>query len=363
MPELGRTAPSPAEDLAARTQARVWVLDDPRVGTANQAIGIAERLGVPFRRVPLMWNPWTAHLAGLVPGGSLAGLRQPSRRIAAELARSAAGISLPTTRSLFRKEGPVRPDLVISAGRRSGAVALWMKSQFGCRIVHCMSPGLGGLWRHGQFDMLVIPEHDRPAPAANVFPVLGAPHRVAPMALAQARAAWQERLAHLPRPRVALLVGGPVRGTEMQPAMAHALGRQVSRLAAARGGAVLATTSRRTGREATEALSTGLSQALHLLYRWGEPEENPYHGFLGCADAIVITADSISMISEACASSAAVYIASPELAGPRHARFAEALCAAGHARMLGNSIARWPRPPLDEAGRVAEEIRRRFALD
>ena len=92
MPELGRTAPSPAEDLAARTQARVWVLDDPRVGTANQAIGIAERLGVPFRRVPLMWNPWTAHLAGLVPGGSLAGLRQPSRRIAAELARSAAGI-------------------------------------------------------------------------------------------------------------------------------------------------------------------------------------------------------------------------------------------------------------------------------
>ena len=78
--------------------ARVWVLDDPRVGTANQALGIAERLGVPFRRIPMSWNPWTAHLAGLVPGGSLAGLRQPTRGIAAELARQTAGVSLPAAR-------------------------------------------------------------------------------------------------------------------------------------------------------------------------------------------------------------------------------------------------------------------------
>ncbi len=280
-----------------QAQARVWVLDDPRIGTANQAIGIAERLGVPFRRIPMMWNPWTAHIAGLLPGGSLAGLRQPTRRIAAELARSTAGVSLPAGRAA---EGePPRPDLVISAGRRSGAVALWMKSQFGCRLVHCMSPGLGGLWRHAMFDMLVIPEHDRPQPAPNVMPVLGAPHRVSPLMLRQARGAWQERLSHLPRPRVALLVGGPVRGTDMPPAMAHALGKQVARLTAARGGAVLATTSRRTGREATEALAAGLSQALHLIYRWGEPGENPYHGFLASADAVVVTADSISMISEA----------------------------------------------------------------
>lgn len=340
--------------------ARVWVLDDPRVGTANQALGIAERLGVPFRRIPMSWNPWTAHLAGLVPGGSLAGLRQPTRGIAAELARQTAGVSLPAARAADGQ--PPRPDLVISAGRRSGAVALWMKSQFGCRLVHCMSPGLGGLLRMAQFDLLVTPEHDRPQPAPNVLPVLGAPHRLSPLLLRQARIAWQERLAHLPRPRVALLVGGPVRGSDMAPAMAHALGKQVARLTASRGGAVLATTSRRTGREATEALAAGLGPALHLIYRWGEPGENPYHGFLASADAIVVTADSVSMISEACASTAAVYVAAAELGGPRHRRFAEALYQSGHARPLGNTVARWARPPLDEAGRVAAEIRRRFAI-
>ena len=364
MPEVQRAAQAAAEGAAQAPQARVWVLDDPRTGTANQAIGIAERLGVPFRRVPMMWNPWTAHLAGLVPGGSLAGLRQPARRIAAELARSTAGVSLPPVVVDGQALAvPPRPELVISAGRRSGAVALWMKRQFGCRLVHCMNPGLGGLLRHSMFDLLVIPEHDRPAPAPNVFPVLGAPHRVSPLILEQARGQWEERLSHLPKPRVALLLGGPVRGMDMPPAMAHTLGKQVARLVAARGGAVLATTSRRTGKEATEALAAGLAPALHLIYRWGEPGENPYQGFLASADAVVVTADSISMISEACASQAAVFVACPELAGPRHHRFAETLYQAGHARPLGNSIARWPRPPLDEAGRVAAEIRRRFALE
>ncbi len=36
--------------------AAVWVLADPRTGTAAQALGIAERLGAPFRAVPLEWG-------------------------------------------------------------------------------------------------------------------------------------------------------------------------------------------------------------------------------------------------------------------------------------------------------------------
>jgi mitochondrial fission protein ELM1 len=209
----------------------------------------------------------------------------------------------------------------------------------------------------------VIPEHDRPKPAPNVFPVLGAPHRLSPLLLRAAEQAWAERLSHLPHPRVALLVGGPVRGQDMPPALAHALGRRVARLVTSNGGSVLATTSRRTGREATEALAAGLSPALNLLFRWGEPGENPYRGFLGSADAIIATADSVSMISEACATEAPVYVALPELAGPRHHRLINSLVQAGQVRAFDASLGPWSRTPLDEAGRVAAEIRRRFPLD
>jgi mitochondrial fission protein ELM1 len=347
MTELRKqNAPAPNQEAVAVPAAPVWVLDDPRVGTAAQAIGIAERLGVPFRRVPMSWS-WMAHVAGFAPGGSLLGLSPAARLIAG-------------------RPGPddaLGPKLVISAGRRSAAVALWLKRRFGCHLVHCMSPGLAGLLGASNFDMLVIPEHDHPRAAGNVFPVLGAPHRATPLLLRQAALSWQDRLDHLPRPRVALLVGGPVRGSDLQPSLAHALGRRVARLATARGGSVLASASRRTGREATEALGAGLSSALHLLYRWGEPGENPYLGFLSGADTIVVTADSVSMISEACATDAGVYVALPELAGRRNSGLTRTLIEAGQVRPFGNSIAPWPRLPMDEAGRVAAEILRRFPLD
>ena len=320
----------------------IWVLDDPRAGTAAQAIGIAERLGMAHRRIPLAWN-WKSRVAALAPHGSLIGVAADGRS--------------------FEAADEARPGLVISAGRRSAPVALWLRQRYGSRLVHCMQPGLSGLFRRDAFDLLVIPAHDRPAPAANVMPVLGAPHRVSPLSLAHAERTWDERLGHLPHPRIALLVGGPVRAVGMPPSLAHTLGRNVAQLAINLGGTVMATTSRRTGDEAADALAAGLGPAMHMHYRWGEPDENPYMGFLASADVIVVTADSVSMISEACATDAPVYIALPELAGGRHRSLIEQLAQAGQVRPFVHSLAAWPRTPLDEAGRVADEIRKRFVLE
>src|SRR3954452_15418430 len=109
----GESARDP--DLAGSAVERVWVLDDPRAGTAAQAIGIAERLGVPFRRIPLTWN-WMAHIAGLVRRGSLLSLAGPPRP---GLARG-SGVAV-------LAPGQDGPALVISAGSLSAAVALWLK--------------------------------------------------------------------------------------------------------------------------------------------------------------------------------------------------------------------------------------------
>ena len=337
------------EPRAARAAERVWVLDDPRAGTSAQAIGIAERLEVPFRRIPLSWN-WMAHVAALARRGSLLGLSVPARGEGSRITPWAMQSTIVAARS-------AAPRLVISAGSRSAVVGLWLKARFDCRLVHCMRPGLAGLFRAERYDMLVIPEHDRPGNGPNVFATLGAPHRLSPLQLRQAAGSWDERLDHLPHPRVVLAVGA------VSPAQAHTLGRDVARLAIERGGAVLATTSRRTSAEATEALGAGLGRALHLLYRWGEPGENPYRGFLATADAIVVTTDSVSMLSEACACAVPVFAALPRLAGFRHRRFLATLEARGHIRLLGDNLSPWPRTPLDEAGRVAAEILRRFPLD
>jgi mitochondrial fission protein ELM1 len=336
--------------------APVWVLEDT-AGEAAPAVAIAERLGVPFRRIPLVWN-WMAHVAALAPHGSLIGLAPPVRGPGGVLA-AVGQIAAP----LAPAPGGEGPRLAICAGARAAAVGLWLKARFGCRLVQCQGPGIGGWLRASAFDLLVLPEHDRPPDLPNVLAVFGTPHRVSPLALEQAASAWAERLGHLQRPRVALLVGGRARGTELPPATAHALGRRVARMAARERGSVLAATSRRTGGEASDALAAGLGRAMHLLYRAGEPGEDPTLGFLATADLIVVTADSERMLSEALASAAPVFYALPELAGPRQRRLLDGLARAGQVQPLRDALSPYQRTPLDEAGRVAREVLRRFPID
>lgn len=333
----------------------VWVLDDLRDSSSVQAIGIAERLGLPFRRVPLSWT-WLAHVALLARRGSLLGVAAAGSGEPNVTAVIPPLTRLPLPADLFRDAGPM---LTLSAGARAAAVALWLQSRFGTRAVHCTRPVLHGR----EFDLLVVGEHDRPPDWPNVLPILGAPHRLSPLLLRYAEAAWGDRLAHLPQPRLALLVGGPVHATDMVPAQAHTLALRVAALARQYGGSVLATTTGRTGREATDALAAGLASAVHVLHRWSEPGEDSYAGFLACADAVVVTGDSEAMLSEACATEVPVFIAMPELAGARHRRLHASLIAAAEARLFDDELSPWPRRPLDEAGRVAQEIMRRSLLD
>jgi mitochondrial fission protein ELM1 len=307
--------------------ARVWVLADPRAGTAAQALGIADRLGEPFRTLDLAWGP-VARLP--LPFATLAGLRSQAR----------AGLV------------PPWPRLAISAGRRSGPVALWLRRR-GVRIVHAMRAAGAG-----RFDLNVVGRHDDPAPAPNLLTILGAAHRLSPDRLAEARTTFAE-LAALPSPRVALLVGGPVRAEGMAPDAAAALGARVAGFA----GSVLASASRRTGAPATEALAAALSSVPHRLHRWGAAGPNPFLGFLAWADAVVVTGDSVSMISEALVTAAPVFIAPIGGEGRRHLALHRSLHDAGQARPLDAAPAPFTRAPLDEVGRIVAEIRSRGLLD
>jgi mitochondrial fission protein ELM1 len=303
------------------------VLADPRPGTANQALGIAERLGVPFRVVPLRWGalarvPW--------PWPTLAGLDAAAR---ARLV-------------------PPWPRLTISAGRRSAPVALWL-GQRGVRTVHAMRPGFGAT----RFDLLVLGRHDRPRPAANVIEIVGACHRVSSAVLTQARSDWAA-LAALPSPRVAVLVGGPVRAEGLDRKTAAGLIPRVLRRFP--DASLLVTTSRRTGAEATALIAETLAGRPHRLFRWGDAGPNPYLGYLALADAIVVTGDSASMLAEAAATTAPVFVATCERG--RHERMIASLIAAGRVRAL-EELAPPTITPLDEAERVAAAIRARGWLD
>ncbi|MGG5886075.1 mitochondrial fission ELM1 family protein [Falsiroseomonas sp. HC035] len=299
----------------------VWVLVDPRAGTAAQALGIAERLPVAHRVVALEW-------------GALARLPLPFPTL--------AGLT-PQARGAFV---PPWPRLVISAGRRAGPVVRWLGAR-GVRTVQCMRAA-------GRFDLSVLGRHDAPARVPEVLAILGAAHRVTPAKLAAARDVFTG-LAELPSPRVGLLLGGPVRGEGLAPEVAARLGARVAGFA----GSVLATTSRRTGAAATAALGAALAGVPHRLHRWGDAGANPYLGVLAWADVLVVSGDSVSMLSEALVTAAPVFVAPMGDEGRRHLALHESLYAAGQARPLDRAPEPFVRTPLDEVGRVAGEILRR----
>jgi mitochondrial fission protein ELM1 len=302
----------------------MWVLADPRAGTAAQALGIAERLSVPFAVKQLEFSA-LAGLPNLLLGASRLGLRGADWT-------------------------PPWPRLVIAAGRRSAPPALWLKAR-GARLVHVMRPGVVA----EKFDLLIVPAHDKVPPAPNVLEILGAPHRLTPTRLAEARG----RFAHLPSPRVALLVGGPVRSVGLDAQAAGGLAAAVAAVA----GSVLATTSRRTGEAAAAAIAAALAPVPHVLHRFGAPGENPYLSLLADADAIVATGDSISMVSEAAMTAAPLFIADlPGTSGPRHRAFHQSLYRAAQARPFAGALDSFARTPLDETARIGDAIRARGLL-
>lgn len=314
---------------------RIWLLLDDRAGNRSQCLGVAEALGRPFAAKDIRYTPM-AKLPNGILGASFAGITQESR---AQLA-------------------PPWPGLVIAAGRRTAPVARKIKrlSEGETFLVQIMDPGRTGA---DVFDVLAVPSHDQSSRRANIVTIIGAPHRITKAKLAAAAQIWQPRLAHLARPWIALIVGGSTRRRRFTEATAEELGRLASAFAG--GGSLLVTTSRRTG-DAADRLLAALTRPAHV-HRWGDAGENPYEGYLALADAVIVTGDSVSMCSEACATAAPVYIYAPDaLTVSKHARLHRELYAKGYARPLAGTLDAWTHPPLNAATDVADAIRKQMNL-
>ncbi|HSE84823.1 MAG TPA: ELM1/GtrOC1 family putative glycosyltransferase, partial [Candidatus Binatia bacterium] len=131
----------------------------------------------------------------------------------------------------------------------------------------------------------------------NLLPLNAAPPEVLESSVAQ----WRQRLEHLPRPWIAVLVGGNSSSYRLDAFTARQLGQFASRAARESGGSLLISTSPRTHPDAADALLTAV-QGPAYIYRWQptNKDENAYLAYLALADRFIVTADSASMLAEAC---------------------------------------------------------------
>ncbi len=313
-----------------------WVVTDGRAGIEVQALGLAEALDTQpsVRRItarrPWVWLPprlW----------------RDP---LACVEVREGAPLA------------PPWPDLAISTGRRAAAVTAGIRAASraaGGRTfaIHIQRP----YQPLARFDLVIVPRHDRLA-GPNVLTTFGALGRVTPARLAAAAAELAPELAALPRPLIAVAVGGTNKVFRLGAAEARTLAARLRQAQAATGGSLLVTVSRRTGREAVEELRAALAE---LPGRFHDGSgANPYFAFLGLADAVVVTCDSVNMACEAAATGKPVHVFDLPGGSAKFTRFHDDLRAAGIARRFTGEIGTWSYRPLAETSRIAREVRARL---
>ena len=253
----------------------VWLIDAYRAGERAQVRALVQALGWTCETKQLSYRKFDL-ITHLLPGGSLRGIHRASRE------------------SLK----PPWPDLVVSCGVRNEPVCRWIREQAGggCRYVH-----IGRPWADPSlFDLVITTPQYRVPDRENVVRNELTLHQVSPLRMAQGAVEWENAWRDLPRPLIAVMVGGNSGPFTLGPRAAARLGREASKLARDSGGALLVSTSSRTSAPATDALQRALDVP-HYWHAWRPVEEpNPYWGMLGLADRFIVTADSIAMLSEAC---------------------------------------------------------------
>lgn len=311
-----------------------WMISDGKAGNDVQSRGVLEALGVEIsvkrvapRGVRKLLSPW----AGVARNERFG---EPGSRFSPPWPAIAVAIGRTTT--------PYIRQLKWTAGRKVFTVIL-------------QDPKVS----LSAADLFWVPEHDR-LRGENVVTSLVAPHGFSIEKLRMLRGAMPADIAALPRPRVAVLLGGSNGDYTYSPAALTRLAK-ILRALRDQGCGLMMTPSRRTepaivtcAREATE----GASRIF-----WSMTGDNPYPHFLAHADAFLSPADSVNMTGEPCATGKPVYVFYPDGGSPKFRRFHAALEQHGATRPVTgviNKLERWSYEPLNSANAIAAEIERRW---
>jgi len=310
------------------TQPSAWVLSEAYAGLQAQALGLAEAAGLtPAMRVLTPRAPWRFLPAARWPA--------PLRVV-----RDAVQ--------------PPLPDIIVGCGGVAAAVGAALRRP-GLAVVQVQNPRLDPR----RFDLIVANRHDE-LTGPNVVVTRTALHRATPDRLAAAAEEWRERMADLPRPLVAVLVGGSNGRFRLDAPVAAGLAAQLAEMIRRDGVGVALTPSRRTDPAAVRVLTEMLEPLGGFV--WDGEGENPYFGLLALADAIVVTMDSVSMVSEAAATSAPVLVAPLPGKSRRIGLFLDGLTEDGRIRPFAGRLEMWPTAPLDDTPVAAAVMRQRLGF-
>jgi mitochondrial fission protein ELM1 len=291
----------------------ILVLSDGKAGHLNQSLAVVE--AIRAERAAQGASPENFHVKTVNIGYKNRALR----RLLAAVAFLSGG-RLPFKFALLKavlrgasydEAMKSYADVVVSCGSSLLPVNLILKRENGCRSVAVMKP----FFSAKLFDAVIVPRHDRMKPAKNVFVTAAAPSLVTVEGMREegAKLAGELGLKGSGR-RVGVLIGGDTDEIKFgRREFTEALD-SLSRLSSGGSAQILATSSRRTPAWADDLLKSSLSDRSRcpLLVIANEANRpGAVNAILGASDVIVVSGESMSMVSEAVASGKPVVVFMP----------------------------------------------------
>ena len=246
----------------------IWVLQTARAGDNAQVLEIAHRLGGNIAVKKLTFNARHS-LPNWMLGASLVSLAPEAQR----------------------QIVPPWPNLVIAAGKRTVPVARWVKAASGGRakLVQIGRPRAA----LSHFDLVVsTPQYGLPK-GPNVVELalpFASPRPVSEQEISY----WAEEWKDLPRPWTVVSIGAGKFPLRFEAREIGELGEKLSLLDTS----LIAMASPRTGPDVLDVLAKHLKDRPAKFYPWSRNATH-YPAALRLADRIVVTSDSMSMVSEA----------------------------------------------------------------
>ncbi len=305
-----------------------WVIHDGAAGNRRQALALAEALG------------WDFDEKTIAPG---------------LLAKLTAPRLPPFTKqpfgSAFSSAMQNPPAYVIGCGRQAALATRLMKNA-GSFSIQILNPRIAS----EHWDVVIAPTHDR-LQGNNVIGCIGSLHDVNAASLSD----WRSEASMLNdsgAPRTAVLVGGPSRMALFNEGLIEVMFGQLEYELAKHGGSLVICGSRRTPKAVAEKIRQRFSDSEFPVWFDDSDGENPYRSLLANADRIVLTPDSVNMISEACATELPVFIAQPERARGRLRIFLDQLLASGRVKPLEKELIPFPVTALNTMPDVITQLKR-----
>ena len=316
--------------------AEVWVLGDHRVGNTNQAIALAEELGLSYEVKNIKYN-FLSKLPNLF-------LQFNPLHIKNEVLKTFEQVPF--------------PKIIISSGRRTASLALYLKEKSGSnlKVVQIMRPDIDSK----NFNLIILPQHDNVQQVnSHIVRIIGALSNSA----TKIERGAEELSKNYPEAKnfIAVLIGGNTKKHKFTEANANAIAQALSNIAINHSCPLFFSFTRRTP-EATKSIIKNMFPWPHIIYDPSDNRPNPYYGMLGRAEFIICTGDSVSMCSEVASTGKPFYIYCPNgfKIVEKHRFFIQQLVDIGVARKFEDgtvALEHYYYPPLNEVRKIADIVR------